>query len=1184
MRKITSYLVLMLLALTSLPTFAQEGVTIEYEAYPGWYRNDGASILWCGFTTPGTEDKSYMMSAFQFAQSQGYGAADRYTAIATAAPTGSGATLSEADVLAVSTNSVLATNANGTAEFYNYDLSEEIELMGGTTYYMVFITSNEPNEDGMYTVASQRICLLYNVAQYPPTVMNANGVICYNWIPGFKATLTVSEEEAAEIKLQQLVNEIAFDINNYAVGVPGGYPQETLDNMQEAYDEASDIVGAGASLEELLEATEKLENAWRDFLASLIPVEITPGYYYVVSALPTVSGDAVADIEDLNMESALAMRINDDGDLLTFGDGLNTTLEGEDAEPAYIWKVESDGDLFIFNNVLYGTYINNNGGRNATYGFTENASEAGRFAIETSTHVVGTVYIRQNSVDALDGYNSLTPVSSAIYDRMQLGASSWLFVPVSEETVASLDDKIKDIQEAAVQAARNDTLAYWATLAVDAREGARAFVFDGTNDGAYSAEEDLGLVTSVSQMWSNCKDPSEGSYEALLDADYTSFFHSSWHASTQADEPHYLQLDLGEAVQTLVLKYAMRQNAGNRDVPYIVRLYGTNDASLLSKTTVVETGDVDEETGDPITEEVSDTIPSSEWTDLGLYTLPYAYQLKDAEGNLLSISASTTNPTTLGAGVTAFELDAPYRYVRLSVIETVLSYVNGTARTNGDGYSYWCLSELRAYNGAYDPDCIYANMDAAVTAELEAAISAAAAELNEEAATQETIDRLKAAYAAFLAVYPDLAGLEAAIAEVESWATETVEGTEIGNYNAGAQSGLQAAVSDARAVAENKPFTYAAYTNALESLASALVTFQTQLVAPESGYYNIQSLTTGAANGSYLVARSTSTTDYRTNNGVAWAYAEKSPADYVNTVWYVEKLANGKYTFKNAASGYYLQNTQATLSGAIAQGTEPCEFGLRGARDSMGIGLNFIVNEEGTLFGNADPSAGFVVWSSGQGNDNSAWYFQPADYGQLMTIDLTKPVSIHTLPFDVMPYGDCYAVAGVTEDGASLALNAITGTISAGTPFVIVADTSVTSSVQLYLTAASLDDITYTREALTVDGLVGTFEPDTVGETALVMNAKSTELVYCNTAALQAIAANSGYFVWSALQALPKVSGGDQLLPLMEDLQTGIESLTVEPVAPARQGVYTLQGQKIANTRNLPAGIYIINGRKVLVK
>lgn len=125
------------------------------------------------------------MTAFSFYENSGYGAASRYTAICKSAPSAASSwKIAEGEVLAISNE-----NTTPTAEGYiDYTLNEGIELAGGTTYYMVFLTSNTAT-DGSYTVGTQRV-RLKNSSTYSPSVCLGNGAVRTDLIPGFKATLS----------------------------------------------------------------------------------------------------------------------------------------------------------------------------------------------------------------------------------------------------------------------------------------------------------------------------------------------------------------------------------------------------------------------------------------------------------------------------------------------------------------------------------------------------------------------------------------------------------------------------------------------------------------------------------------------------------------------------------------------------------------------------------------------------------------------------------------------------------------------------------------------------------------------------------------------------------------------------------------------------------------------------------
>ena len=358
MRKITSLLMLLVLAVFGNVTAFAQGAdnTVEYDAYPKWSANDNASVYWVGFLTPGTEDKSYMMSAFQFYQVSGFGNAECYTAICTEVPdyssagtNGRVAIIPEASVLAVSTNTVEA----GAEAYYTYNLDEEIELIGGTVYYMVFLASNVPNDEGMYTCSATRV-RLRNSVSYPAGVCLGNGALRSDLAPGFKATLTMSDYDYALIQLSQLVAEVNFDAESYVMDTPGGYPSELVYACEEAYIEAQDLNDNpdGATLEQVQAAITKLQNAYAALLAGIIPVEFTPGYYMMVNARLTSSTAPVNQLDEIDLTNCVVAAT--DAINLTYADAANTTLEGAEAEPAHIFDIrEAEDGLYTIKSILF---------------------------------------------------------------------------------------------------------------------------------------------------------------------------------------------------------------------------------------------------------------------------------------------------------------------------------------------------------------------------------------------------------------------------------------------------------------------------------------------------------------------------------------------------------------------------------------------------------------------------------------------------------------------------------------------------------------------------------------------------------------------------------------------------------------------------------------------------------------
>ena len=123
---------------------------------------------------------------------------------------------------------------------------------------------------------------------------------------------------------------------------------------------------------------------------------------------------------------------------------------------------------------------------------------------------------------------------------------------------------------------------------------------------------------SIISYTSNAKDPSEGSYEALLDGDYTSFFHSTWHSSNDPGEDHYLQAQLPDATQTFRFYFKKRsQNNNNR--PTEISISASNDGVIFTDITAITEG---LPTDASITDYLSDVIDLGETYTYIRFTIP----------------------------------------------------------------------------------------------------------------------------------------------------------------------------------------------------------------------------------------------------------------------------------------------------------------------------------------------------------------------------------------------------------------------------------------------------------------------------------------------------------------------------------------------------------------------------------
>ena len=83
-------------------------------------------------------------------------------------------------------------------------------------------------------------------------------------------------------------------------------------------------------------------------------------------------------------------------------------------------------------------------------------------------------------------------------------------------------------------------------------------------------QEKLGLVTDAEYYSSNAVEPTEGSLAALLDNNYTTFFHTVWSAQGP-DEDHYLEAEMPGFVDEFYFYFKKRsQNDNNRPTKIVI--------------------------------------------------------------------------------------------------------------------------------------------------------------------------------------------------------------------------------------------------------------------------------------------------------------------------------------------------------------------------------------------------------------------------------------------------------------------------------------------------------------------------------------------------------------------------------------------------------------------------------------
>ena len=103
----------------------------------------------------------------------------------------------------------------------------------------------------------------------------------------------------------------------------------------------------------------------------------------------------------------------------------------------------------------------------------------------------------------------------------------------------------------------------------------------------YDLQVAYGLVSDASQFSSNAPELQEGSLGALIDDEYTSFFHSAW--SYNVEDAHHLQAAVSKPVKDFFFYFKKRsQNNSNR--PIDITVLGSNDGQEFKEITTINTG------------------------------------------------------------------------------------------------------------------------------------------------------------------------------------------------------------------------------------------------------------------------------------------------------------------------------------------------------------------------------------------------------------------------------------------------------------------------------------------------------------------------------------------------------------------------------------------------------------------
>lgn len=982
---------------------------------------------------------------------------------------------------------------------------------------------------------------------------------------------------------------------NYPAGTTAGYfKAELVDAAHAAWQEAYDILQVEGSYtltnEETNVLCDKIENTMTALKASDARFPLTAGRYFIND----------------NRDTKLYLNATTVSNKDAWACSAYTVPEELDYSAAsYLWDVEIAGqDSIYLKHLLTGLYVQSTMADNNHYALGKEP-----VALKLSAPTAGnraTFWI--------------TPKGN---ERACTNPAGWVlsWTDVNDAgnhftfTAVDVDDaKVAQWAAEAKQIKLNETLSTAYANATAQYNGGN--VFNRPEGATYTGlfTEDGKMVSATgdeanSNWWCNKKQGNEGTYEALTDNDPTSYFHSNWGGGEfepSIEKNHYLVAKLdAPASGDIMIKVAKR--ATGNDYPTQFAVYGANDFDKAAGT--------------------------ASWVFQGYadisYTDSVAYTMKDAAGND-SIASSIKD----GVGVAYAHLDASYAYLRFSATKT---QYNAGKPANNRGY--FCLAQMNVWPTTGVVKTVTPEYQEALSAAPEVyatlgeEINKAAAELAAGKATQAQIDALNAAIEAFKNNLPVPSRVtdayNAAKAFLDAANTNNMIGTELAQYSQETADALQTTLAKYETFDK---IDLVSINAAVNDINAAFNAFKGSVRLPEAGkFYTIKSASTkvvaeadkdsqgyqGAIYNAivYSTGNNKSNSLSDANSAVRFTFANHSSEvtadgetsldammsslsdsislkDDASYVWKAETAQDGKMVLRNLATGMYLTGA----NGKLYQSTEPTPILGEGVKPNV---FRFNLGEDAkgvTQYMNTKGATGTVVPWKDPADENSYWQFNELaddDYTtECFAVKGVKEGQFYacTFPVAVTPDGNAvpYTVLGVNEAKDKLILAEVEDEVPAGTPVILLADVLTNNGEgtvgNLTVGCEDLASAKFVFEPKVGDGLCGVLcEPVEIAETCgHLANGKIVTGAYT-------VPCNGAYLANAAITA-EKGKASIDLAKGVGDTLTGIDDAKVV-VLPSVVNVYGINGQlikksvKAANaTKNLPAGVYVIGGQKVLVK
>lgn len=720
--------------------------------------------------------------------------------------------------------------------------------------------------------------------------------------------------------------------------------------------------------------------------------------------------------------------------------------------------------------------------------------------------------------------------------------------------------------------------------------------------------------------WANKKQGNEGTYEALVDLNDTTYFHSNWSEgefTPSVTKNHFLVAQLDQPVSGDIYVKLTKRVTGN-DFPLQFAVYGSNDFDHAAA--------------------VKKNADNGNWVFQGYADISYTDSIQS--------SGRGGNNLPDGVGVAFMHLDGSYKYIKLAATKTVYNF-NPNDKNNKNGFlynrGYFCIAQMNIWPTTGLTSSLSREYNELMTAapdvykKLGEEIKKSAEQLAAGKATKDQITALNAAVEEFNNNLPNPErvpnAIKAAKAFLDAANASKMIGTELAQYGKTEATNLQT-VLDKYATFDKVDL--ASINAAVKEINDAYNAFKGSVNLPEAGqYYVIRSASKKViseeenkkSQQGYVGALYNAIVYSANNNNSAELSDAASSIHFVfanhssevttegessldammgqltdsvdfkkdaSFVWKAEQAQDGKMILRNVATGMYLTGA----NGKMYQSTTATPLAAEGVAAKI-FRFNLGENANGvTQYMNTKGATGTVVAWKDADDENSKWQISKLNDGEFATktyvIKNVKQGNYYaaTLPVTVNADEDAilYTVAGINTEDNTLVL-AEAEEVEAGVPFVYYADNVVAKNSTVGNLIFGCDDLTsaeYVYEPKEGFGMVGTLcEPVKIDENAAYLNTNTQKVVAGSTNTT--IGVNSAYFTGIAATD----EAGEATIELgkgVASVLTGIDATKVT-VLPSVVDVYSINGQlvhknvKAANaTKNLPAGVYVIGGKKVLVK